>query len=190
MDPSRPARTARRLLRILSMESARRTMLPFYREMFTAFLTQEREERRRKPAQSLLLAERLPGRCQTLNTLRRFYRQTSEQLDGFILRSLTRRRYIRYICQEEGSGFVHRHALREPGEEPRPMPAAKRLSPPPRFPTEQEPGYEPRGELQRPLPPTASGLRLSGSEFQFLVQGVADALHRQNRLASLRRGGV
>lgn len=181
--------SARRLLRILSMESARRTMFPFYREMFTAFLTQEREERRRKPAQSLLLAESLLGRYQTLNTLRRFYRQTSEKLDGFILRSLTCRRYIRYIRQEEGGGFVHRHVLQETGEEPRPLPAAKRLPPSPHFPAEQGPDYEPWGGLQKP-PPPASGPHLSGSEFQFLVQGVADALHRQSRLASLRRGGM
>ena len=40
-----------------------------------------------------------------------------------------------------------------------------------------------------PVPPAAvSGL--SGAEFQALVRGVADALGRQSRLESLRRGGT
>ena len=40
-----------------------------------------------------------------------------------------------------------------------------------------------------PLPPPA-GAGLSGAEFQALVRGVADALGRQSRLGSLRRGGT
>ena len=43
----------------------------------------------------------------------------------------------------------------------------------------------------RPAPaPPAAGGGLSDAEFQALVRGVADALGRQSRLGSLRRGGT
>ena len=188
MDPSRPAWTARRLLRILSMESARQTMRSFYQEMFRGFLEQEREAHRGRPAQSLLLVQSVLGRHQTLATLRRFYRRTVEQLDGTILHSLVRRRYVRYVRQDAEGGFIHRYAGREAPvpEDLRRLSAAKRFLPPMQTPPEREPDHE--VEPQKQVLP-ANGLQLSGSDFQLLVRGVADALNRQSRLASLRQGG-
>ncbi len=192
IDPSRPAWTARRLLRILSMESARQTMRPFYQAMFQGFWEQERETRRGKPEQSLLLVQSMLGRHQTLTTLRRFYRQTVEKLDGAVFHSLIRRQYVRYIRQDESGGFLHRYARRETPvpEDLRYLPAAKRLASPPQPPPEQELDREQQAEAQRPAPPPESSFRLSSGDFQILVRGVADALSRQSRLDSLRRGGM
>ena len=192
MDPSRPAWTARRLLRILSIESARQTMRPFYQAMFQGFWEQQREEYRGKPAESLLLVRSVLGRHQTLATLRRFYRQTVEKLDGAVFHSLIRRQYVRYIRQDESGGFLHRYASRETPvpEDLRYLPAAKHLASPPQPPLEQERDRERQAEAQRPAPPLESSFRLSSSEFQVLVRGVADALSRQSRLDSLRRGGM
>lgn len=192
MDPSRPAWTARRLLRILSMESARQTMRPFYQQMFQGFWERQREEHRGKPAQSLLLVQSVLGRHQTLTTLRRFYQQTVEKLDGAIFHSLIRRQYVRHIRQEENGGFLHRYARRETPvpEDLRYLPAAKRLASPPQPPPEQELDREQQAEAQRPAPPPESSFRLSSGDFQILVRGVADALSRQSRLDSLRRGGM
>lgn len=191
MDPSRPAWTARRLLRILSMESARQTMRPFYQEMFRGFWAREREEYRGRPAQSLLLVERVLGRQQALTTLRRFCRRTLERLDGTILHGLIFHRYVRHLRQDVDGGFIHRYIGREAPvpEDLRRLSAAKRFLPPPQPPPEREPDHGPRAESQQPAPPV-SGFRLSGSDFQVLVRGVADALSRRSRLESLRQGGM
>lgn len=191
IDPSRPAWTARWLLRILSMESARRTMRPFYQEMFQGFLEQAQEAHRGKPAQSLLLVQRLLGRHQTLTTLRRFYQRTVEQLDGAILRRLICRQFVRTIRQEQSGGFIYRYAKREMPvpEDLRRLAVAKRHSLPPPPPSEQEVDPVRQAEPQKPLPPSNPPC-LSGSDFQALVRGVADALSRQSRLDSLRRGGI
>lgn len=189
-DDSRPALAARRMLRVLSAESARQTLRPFYRNMLQELLEQEREEYRSKPAQSLLLVQTMLGRRQALTTLRRFYQQTVERLDGSVFHSLIYRKYVRHIRQEESGGLVRRYASRELAvpEDLRLLPAAKRLPPPPPPLPERETDREPPAEPSRPAPP-ASGLRLSGGDFQMLVRGVADALDRQSRLNSLRRGG-
>ena len=191
IDPSRPAWTARWLLRILSMESARRTMRPFYQEMFQGFLEQAQEAHRGKPAQSLLLVQRLLGRHQTLTTLRRFYQRTVEQLDGAILRRLICRQFVRTIRQEQSGGFIYRYAKREMPvpEDLRRLAVAKRHSLPPPPPSEQEVDPVRQAEPQKPLPPSNPPC-LSGSDFQALVRGVADALSRQSRLDTLRRGGI
>lgn len=191
LDPSRPAQTARRLLRILSMESARQTMRPFYLEMFRGFWAREREEYRGRPAQSLLLVERVLGRQQALHTLRRFCRRTLERLDGTILYSRIFHRYVRLLRQDVDGGFIHRYIGREAPvpEDLRRLSAAKRSLPPRQPPPEQKPGHEPQAEPHNPAPP-AGGFRLSGSDFQLLVRGVADALGRRSRLESLRRGGM
>lgn len=191
IDPSRPAWTARRLLRILSMESARRTMRPFYQEMFQGFLEQAQEAHRGKLAQSLLLVQRLLGRHQTLTTLRRFYQRTVEQLDGAILRRLICRQFVRTIRQEQSGGFIYRYAKREMPvpEDLRRLAVAKRHSLPPPPPSEQEVDPVRQAEPQKPLPPSNPPC-LSGSDFQALVRGVADALSRQSRLDTLRRGGI
>ena len=191
MDPSRPMWTARRLLRILSMESARQTMRPFYQAMFQGFWEQERDAHRGKPAQSLLLVQSILGRHQTLATLRRFYQRTVKQLDDAVFHTLIRRQSVRYIRQEENGGFLHRYARRETPvtEDLRYLPAAKRLASPPQPPPEREAAPGRQAEAQKQAPPE-NGFRMSGSDFQILVRGVADALSRQSRLESLRRGGM
>lgn len=192
MDPSRPMWTARRLLRILSMESVHHAMRPFYQKMFQGFWEQQREEYRRRPAESLLMVQSILGRHQTLATLRRFYRQTVEKLDGAIFHSLIRRQYVRYIRQDGDGGFLYRYASREVPvpEELRYLSTAKRFPPSPQPPTEREDSQERQAETQKPAPPLENGFRMSGSDFQILVRGIADALSRQSRQDSLRRGGM
>lgn len=189
IDDSRPALAARRMLRVLSTESARQTLRPFYRNVLQELLERERDEYRNKPAQSLLLVQSMLGRHQTLTTLRRFYRRTTEQLDSSVFHSLIYRKYIRHIQQDGEGGFVHRYVNRELSvpEDLRLLPVAKRLPPPP--PPEHETVREPQTALPKPSPPPAYGLRLSNNDFQMLVRGVADVLGRQSRLNSLRRGG-
>ena len=192
MDPSRPAWTARRLLRILSMESARQAMRPFYQKMFQGFWEQQREEYRGKAAQSLLLVESILGRHQTFTTLHRFYRPAAEKLNGAIFHSLIRRQYVRYIRQDESGGFLHRYASREVPvpEDLRYLSTAKRFPLSPQPPPEREHDRERQAEAQKPAPPPENSFRMSGSDFQILVRGVAGALSRQSRLESLRRGGM
>lgn len=192
MDPSRPMWTARRLLRILSMESARQTMRPFYQTMFRGFWEQEREAHRGKPEQSLLLVQSMLGRHQTLTTLRRFYQRTVEKLDDAIFHTLIRRQSVRYIRQEENGSFLQRYVRRETPvpEDLRYLPAAKRFTSPPQPLPEQEDGQERQAEAQKQAPPPSSSFLLNSGDFQVLVRGVADALNRQSRLDSLRRGGM
>lgn len=190
-DESRPALAARRMLRILSTESARQTLRPFYQDMLQGLLEQKRGEYRGKPAHSLLLVQNVLGRRQTLDTLRRFYRQAAERLDGSILHRLVCRRYVRHIWRDESGRLVHRYATREL-DVPEGLcrfPAAKRVSPPLQ-PPEPDGGREPEKRRPDPPPPAGRGLCLTDRDFQVLVRGVADALGRQDRLESLRRGGV
>jgi len=189
MDVSRPTLAARRMLRILSTESARQTLRPFYQQLFRELLIREREEYGGRPVRSLLLVRRMLGRRQTLTTLRRFYCQAAEKLEGSILHSLIYRRYARHIQQDGGVGLSLRYTGRELAvpEDLRRLPAARRA---PLFP--RPPECEPnRGPAERrAAPAAAAGLRLSAADFQALVRGVADALGRQGRLRSLRRGGM
>jgi len=188
IDESRPALTARRLLRVLSAESARQTLRPFYRGLFQELLAREREAYRGKPAQSLLLLQSVLGRRQTLTALRRFCLQLAERRDVSVLRRFIDRVYVHRIRREEEGAPAQRYAKREAAvpEELRRLPTAKRVPPPPP-PPEREEGREPAGEPGEPSPPAA--LRLSGGDFRMLVRGVADALGRQSRLDALRRGG-
>lgn len=164
-DASRPALAARRLLRLLSAESARQTLRPFYQGLFRELLDRELEERRGRPAQSLLLARRVLGR---------------RTLDSFILHSLVYRRYLCQIQQDGERYLLHRSAgpRRALPEEPPHPPAAER-----------EPDHPVLKEGTR-AGAAPAGLRLSGAEFRLLVRGVADALGRQGRLDTLRRGGM
>lgn len=176
MDESRPALTARRMIRILSAESARQTLRPFYRKLVHELLDREREEYRGKPAQSLLLVQRILGRRQTTDTLLRLCRQTAETLEGGILHRI---RFYRYA----------RHELAVP-EDLRHLPTVRQISPSAKPPPEPEARYEPGQTAKEQAPPSAGGLRLSAGEFQRLVQGVADTLDRRSRLESLCRGGM
>lgn len=191
-DDTRPALAARRMLRVLSTESARQTLRPFYRQLLQELLDREREEYRSKPAQSLLLVQRILGRHQTLTTLRRFFRRTTERLDGAILHSILYRRYVRRIRQDEEDGLLCRYARRDLSvpEDLRSLSAAKRYAFPPQAPPGREPERETQAEPQRSVTVPAGGFPLSGGEFQLLVRGVAEALDRRNRLDSLRRGGM
>lgn len=190
MDESRPALAARRMLRILSTESARQTLRPFYREMLQGLLEEEREEYRGRPAHSLLLVQAVLGRRRTLDALRRFYRHIVNHLDESSLQNMIFRRSVRHIWRDETGGLVHRYARREldvPEELCR-LPEAKPV-PSPMQPPEPEDRREP--EKRRPEPPPVEhGLRLTDRDFRVLVRGVADALGRQSRLESLRRGGM
>lgn len=154
-------------------------------------LEQEREEYRSKPAQSLMLVQSMLGRHRTLTTLHRFYQRTMEQLDGSIFHRFVYRKYVRRFQQEESRGLFHRYVsceLEVPEDLRRLFIAKRILSPPP--PTEQEAEREPVSEFPRLATPPTSSFHLSGSDFQILVRGVADALGRQNHLDSLRRGGM
>lgn len=188
-DESRPALAARRMLRILSTESARQMLRPFYRGILQEFLAQEWEEYRSKPARSLLLVQSMLGRHQTLTTLRRFYRKTTRELDGSLLRTLIRRSCVRHIRRDEGENPVYRYVRHEltVSEDLRGLPAAKRPAPP-RPQSEREAEHGSRAEPQKPAP--AGGPLLSDTDFQALVRGVTDALSRQSRVGSLRRGGM
>lgn len=190
MDESRPALAARRMLRILSTESARQTLRPFYREMLQGLLEEKREEYRGRPAHSLLLVQTVLGRRRTLDALRRFYRHIVNHLDESSLQNMIFRRSVRHIWRDETGGLVHRYARREldvPEELCR-LPEAKPV-PSPMQPPEPEDRREP--EKRRPEPPPVEhGLRLTDRDFRVLVRGVADALGRQSRLESLRRGGM
>jgi len=189
MDESRPALAARGLLRVLSTESAQRTLRPFYRELLQELLAREREEYRGKPARSLLLVQNILGRSQTLAVLRRFFRETTERRS--IVHSLIYHSYVRRYRQDGESGPIPRYARRELAlpEDLHGLYVAKRL-PPPQQPPEPEEAPESREEPRKPAPPPTGGLTLSEADFQGLVRGVADALNRQSRLDSLRRGGM
>lgn len=190
MDESRPALSARRMLRILSAESARQTLRPFYQKLFQALFAQEREAYRGRPAQALLLVQRVLGRRHTLAVLRRFYLRIIERLDGALLHPLRDRGQIRRFRRGGTWELVGRYAgcERAVPEDLRHLPAAKRLPPLPP-PPEPEAARVPREDSRQP-PPPAVVPPLSGSDFRALVRGVADALGRQSRLESLRRGGV
>jgi len=189
IDESRPALTARRLLRVLSAESARQTLRPFYQGLFQKLLAREREAYRGKPAQSLLLLQSVLGRQQTLTALRRFCFQLTERRDVSTLRRFIDRVYVRRIRREEEEAPVRRYAKREAAvpEELRRLPTARRVPPPPPPPVEREEAQEPVREPVEPPPPAF--LHLSDGDFRMLVRGVADALGRQSRLDALRRGG-
>jgi len=189
MDVSRPALAARRMLRVLSTVSARQTLRPFFREQLQELLGQEREEYRGKPARSLLLVQNILGRSQTLAVLRRFFRETTERRS--IVHNLIYHSYVRRYRQDGESGPIPRYARRELAlpEDLRGLYVAKRLPPPQQLP-EPEEAPESRKEPQKSAPPPAGVLSLSEADFQGLVRGVADALNRQSRLDSLRRGGM
>lgn len=178
------------MLRVLSTESARQTLRPFYREMLQGLLEEKREEYRGRPAHSLLLVQTVLGRRRTLDALRRFYRHIVNHLDESSLQNMIFRRSVRHIWRDETGGLVHRYVRREldvPEELCR-LPEAKPV-PSPMQPPEPEERREP--EKRRPEPPPVEhGLRLTDRDFRVLVRGVADALGRQSRLESLRRGGM
>jgi len=189
IDESRPALTARRLLRVLSAESARQTLRPFYQRLFQELLVRERETYRGRPARSLLLVQSVLGRRQTLTALERFSLRLTERRDASMLRRLLDRVYVRRIRWEEEAPSVRRYVKREAAvpEELYCLPTAGRATPPPPPPVEREAARGPATEpLEAPPPPA---LHLGDGDFRLLVRGVADALDRRNRLDALRRGG-
>lgn len=190
MDPSRPAATAHRLLRILSAAGVRRIMRPFYREIFTRFLKQTQEEHRGKPAESLL-AQAVLRRRQAPDILLRLYRRTVRRSDETILRSRLLRRYIRTVEETGERIFLYRYAVRElpVPEDLRRLPAARRVAPLPE-PQMRAPAARITAPGESPPPVSAGVLRPDDAGFRVLVGRVADALDRQRRLESLRRGGM
>lgn len=189
-DASRPAWTARRLLRILSTESARRTVRPFYQRIFRDLLTQEREQYRGRPAQALGLVRTLLGRRQTLEALRRLLRQTTQRLEATTLHVLAERRSVRRREEHEAVVLRRRYVLRElpVPDDLRRLPAARPAAPP-EGPLQREPTSPPR--KQPPEPAAAQrGFSRSEAEFQLLLRRVVDELGRQARLEALRQGGM
>lgn len=60
-DPSRPARAARRLARLLGAESARQVLKPLFRDMLRTVLREERERWHSRPGQTLCVLWGLMG---------------------------------------------------------------------------------------------------------------------------------
>lgn len=191
IDASRPAWTARGLLRILSTESARRTMRPFYQRVLGDLLIREREEYRGRPARALLLVETLLGRRRTLAVLDRFLRRTTERLEARALHRLLYRRSVQR--REAGASVIllRRYALRElvlPGDLRR-LPAARPPALPAALP-QREPAARPPEQTPLAGQAVRGGLPFSEAHLQLLVRRVVDALDRQLRLESLRQGGM
>jgi len=176
------------MLRILSTHSARQTLRPFFQKLLQELLAREGEDYRGNPARSLLLVQHILGRRQARTVLERFYRETTQC--RFMTHSFLYRTCVHRFQHEGESGRIPRYVRRELAvpEDLRELHVAKRL-PPPQPPPETQPARAPQEEPEKPAPP-AGELSLSEADFRVLVRGVADALGRQSRLDTLRRGGI
>lgn len=207
-DLSHPTRTARRLLRLFSMESARRQLRPFYRGIVHSVLREEQDRFQSRPAQAISLLWTLFGRQQAFRTLTRFYLSAVEKLGssyypalrgqnalylaaGVVLHSQVYRRYVRHLWSREEETAPLSYARRQAvgGSDGPELPAVRRAPPTPGEPEEAD-SVQPGPRTGQDSAPPARGLRLSQAEFRALVQGVASSLGRQARLESLRRGGI
>lgn len=159
-DASRPAQTARRLLR--TFELTRRELRPFFGGIVRTVLREERERYRSRPAQAASFLWTLLRRREAVWTLTRFCRNTVEPLEGPERRAAVRRRPA--------------------AEEPEVLPA---VPPAKRQTAEERPAPPPR-----PEPPVREApLMLSEAQFRALARDVAGLLGREARLEKLRRGG-
>lgn len=207
-DPSRPTRTAHRLLRVFSQESARRELRPFYSGVVRTVLREEQERYRSRPTQAISLIWTLFGRREAFRTLTRFYMSAVERLGshyypalngpnalylaaGVLLHSRTYRQYVRQFWRQEALSLPARYAGRERAvpEDLAVLPAARRLLSPREL-TEEVASQERRSPAVREVPAAPSGppVRLSEAEFRALARGVAGLLGREARLEALRRG--
>lgn len=204
-DFSRPTRTARRLLRLFSMESARRQLRPFYSSIVRSVLREEQDRYRSRPTQAISLIWHLFGRRQAFRTLTRFYLSAVEKLGtnyypalrgqnalylaaGVVLHSQVYQRYLRQLWSRESPAPVLRYARHEQTvtDDLLRLQVARGILPPRET---LERLAEPAGGPVRPaVPAPAQEVRLSDADFRALVQGVTSSLGRRSRLNALRRG--
>ena len=209
-DPSRPTRAAHALLRLFSKESAKRELLPFYRDTVRSVLREEQERYKSRPAGAVALIWNLFGRPHAFRTLTRFYLGAVEKLGsryfpalsgpnalclaaGVVLHSQVYRRHVRRLWTRERQELSLRYSL---GEVPAPdglmqLPALRSAAPPPREELERPMRSAAPGDA-RPAPPAPprGEARLSEEEFRALVRGVARSLGKRARLEALERGGL
>lgn len=204
-DLSRPTRTAQRLLRLFSMESARRQLRPFYSNIVRGVLREEQDRYRSRPTQAISLIWHLFGRRQAFRTLTRFYLSAVEKLGtnyypalrgqnalylaaGVVLHSQVYQRYLRQLWSREAPAPVLRYARQEQTvtDDLLQLQVARRILPPRET---LERLADPPGEPARPtVPAPAQELHLRDADFRALVQGVTSTLGRRSRLNALRRG--
>lgn len=206
-DPSRPTRTARRLIRLFSMVSAQRQLRSFYSGIVRSVLREEQDRCKSRPTQAISLIWNLFGRQQAFRTLTRFYLSAVEKLGsnyypalhgqnalylaaGVVLHSQVYQRYVRRIWNREPTGIPLRYT---PHESPAPdevwtLRTVRRVLPP-REPLEEMVHAEHPDRPAREVGPPRE-VRLSEADFRALVQGVASTLGRQTRLEALRKGGA
>lgn len=204
-DLSRPTYTARRLLRLFSMESARRQFQPFYSRMVRSVLREEQERYRSRPTQAISLIWNLFGRQQAFRTLTRFYLSAVERLGtnyypalhdqnslylaaGVLLHSQVYQRYVRRLWNRDPSPQSWQYARQEQTvtDEVLKLQVARRILP---SREEVERLVETQPAPKRPAPSApARQLRLSESDLRALVQGVSTTLERRERLEALRKG--
>jgi len=204
-DPSRPSRTAQRLMRIFSKESARRELQPFYSSVVRNVLQEEQERYRSRPAQAISLIWNLFGRQQAFRTLTRFYMSAVEKIGsnyypalsgsnalflaaGVLLHSRVYRQYVRQFWRNETIALSTRAVPQESLslQELTQLQVIRRVLPP-RETVEHltQDAPEPvRNSSESEFHP----IRLSEEDFRTLVQGVARSLGREAHLEALRRG--
>lgn len=206
LDLSRPTFAAQRLLRVFSMESARRQLRPFYSSIVRSVLKEEQDRYRSRPAQAISLIWHLFGRQQAFRTLTRFYLSAVEKLGtnyypalhgqnalylaaGVVLHSQVYQRYLNKLWSRETPALEARYAHREQemADDMVQLQVARRILPP-REALEQI--AETRAELpaRRADVAPAREIRLTDADFRALVQGVSSSLGRRSRLNALRRG--
>ena len=207
MDPARPTRTAQRLLRLFSVESAQQQLRPFYSRIVRHVLKEEQERYQSRPTQAISLIWNLFGRQQAFRTLTRFYFSAVEKLGsnyypalhgqnalylaaGVVLHSRVYQRYVRQLWNREPANVPLRYAHHAQvlTDDLVQLQVKHRLLPP-REPLEEIARTQQDERPPRALP-QAQTLHLSPTDFRALVQGVASSLGRQARVETIRRGGI
>lgn len=206
MDPARPIRTAQRLLRLFSVESAQRQLRPFYSRIVRHVLKEEQERYKSRPTQAISLIWNLFGQRQAFRTLTRFYFSAVEKLGsnyypalhgqnalylaaGVVLHSRIYQHYVRQLRSWERSDAIlhYTHHAQVLADDLVQLQVQRRVLPP-QEPLEKMIHPQPEGRPPRESP-QAQEIHLSDADFRALVQGVASSLGRQTRLESIRRGG-
>lgn len=206
-DPSRPARTAQRLIHIFSMVSAQRQLRPFYSSVVRSVLREEQDRYKSRPTQAISLIWNLFGRQQAFQTLTRFYLSAVEKLGsnyypalhgqnalylaaGVVLHSQIYQRYVHQLWSRERTDVPMRYAHHEQAVSDNllKIQTARRVLPP-REPLEEMVRAEQQPRPARE-PAQVQEVHLSEMDFRALVQGVASSLGRQAWLEALRKGGI
>lgn len=209
LDPARPTRAARTLLRIFSKESARREMRPFYSDAVRGVLREEQERYKSRPTKAISLIWNLFGQHNAFRTLTRFYLGAVDKLGsgyfpalsganslylaaGVLMHSRVCRRYIHQIWSQETHAVSLRYTSREEAvtEDLLRLPVAKRTFLPSRDELERmvRSVDQKRADTAAAAPAPAPEVRLSESDFRALVRGVTNSIDRRTRLDALRKG--